>query len=102
MKNIRQCSLLDEVRAEIDALDRKIVALIADRAEYVKQAATFKKNTDDVKAPQRVEQVIEKVKKLAQETGVDQNVLEATYRAMINGFITSETEQVKKREGTGA
>jgi isochorismate pyruvate lyase len=101
MKNIRECSSLDEVRAEIDALDRKIVALIADRAEYVKQAATFKKNTDDVKAPLRVEQVIEKVKKLAQETGVDQNVLEATYRAMINGFIASETEHFNKRVQPG-
>jgi isochorismate pyruvate lyase len=96
MKDIRQCSSLDEVRTEIDTLDRKIVALIAARAEYVKQAATFKKNTDDVKAPQRVEQVIAKVKKLAQDTGVDQTVLEATYRAMINAFITEETEHFNK------
>jgi len=101
MNSIRKCSTLDDVRTEIDILDRKIVALIADRAEDVKQAATFKKNTDDVKAPQRVEQVIEKVKKLAQETGVDQNVLEATYRAMINGFIASETELFNKRVEPG-
>lgn len=101
MNDIRQCSSLEEVRAEIDKLDRKIVALIAARAEYVKQAATFKKNTDDVKAPQRVEQVIEKVKKLAQETGVDQSVLEVTYRAMINAFITGETEHFNKQVKPG-
>lgn len=97
MKNIRQCATLDEVRAEIDLLDREIVALIAARAEYVKQAATFKKSTNDVKAPQRVEQVIAKVKKLAQDTGVDQNILEATYRAMINAFIAKETDHFNKR-----
>lgn len=101
MKVIRHCSSLDEVRAEIDALDSEIVALIAARAEYVKQAATFKKSTDDVKAPQRVEQVIAKVKKLAQDTGVDQNVLEATYRAMINSFIAEETEHFNKRVDPG-
>lgn len=97
MTDIRQCKSLDEVRTEIDALDRNIVALIAARAEYVKQAATFKKNTDDVKAPQRVEQVIAKVKQHAVDAGVDQNVLEATYRAMINAFIAEETEHFNKR-----
>ncbi len=97
MADIRQCTSLDEVRTEIDALDRNIVALIAARAEYVKQAATLKKNTDDVKAPQRVEQVITKVKQLAVDTGVDQNVLEATYRAMINAFIAEETVHFNKR-----
>ncbi|NLD93258.1 MAG: chorismate mutase [Fibrobacter sp.] len=97
MADIRQCKSLDEVRTEIDALDRNIVALIAARAEYVKQAATFKKNTDDVKAPQRVEQVIAKVKQHAVDAGVDQNVLEATYRAMINSFIAEETKHFHKR-----
>jgi chorismate mutase len=44
-----------------------------------------------------VEQVIVKVKKLAQDAGADQNVLEATYRAMINAFIAAEMEQFNKR-----
>jgi len=55
------CSSLEEVRSNIDVIDRKIVALIAERGGFVMQAARFKKSTDDVKAPQRVEQVISKV-----------------------------------------
>ena len=49
------CTTLEEVRNNIDLLDQQIVTLIAERGHYVSQAARFKKNTDGVKAPQRVE-----------------------------------------------
>ncbi len=39
------CNNLDEVRANIDRIDSAITALIAERGEYVAQAATFKKKT---------------------------------------------------------
>ena len=56
----------------------------------MKQAAQFKKTTDDVKAPQRVEQVIAKVTALSQELGANPTVTEQVYRAMISGFINAE------------
>ena len=56
----------------------------------MKQAARFKKTTDDVKAPQRVEQVISKVTALSQELGANPSVTEQVYRAMISGFINAE------------
>ena len=42
MKSPADCASLDEVRAEIDRLDRAIVALIGERAAYVHAAARFK------------------------------------------------------------
>lgn len=84
------CKSLEEVRTHIDAIDRKIVALLAERGGFVKQAARFKKTTDDVKAPQRVAQVIDKVRILATEVGANSNVTEAVYRAMISAFIQAE------------
>jgi isochorismate pyruvate lyase len=90
LQTITPCHSLEEVRTQIDALDRQIVALLAERGAYVKQAARFKKNTDDVKAPQRVEQVIAKVKALAEELGAHPAVTEQVYRAMIAGFIEAE------------
>ena len=56
----------------------------------MKQAARFKKTTDDVKAPQRVDQVIAKVTALSQELGANSSVTEQVYRAMISGFINAE------------
>jgi len=84
------CNSLEEVRGNIDRLDRQIVGLLAERGGYVTQAARFKKTTDDVKAPQRVEQVIAKVVALSRELGANPNVAEAVYRAMISAFIDAE------------
>ena len=60
-----ECKNIDEVRANIDLIDREIVKLLSERSKYVRQAAKLKKNTDDVKAPNRVEEVISKVRNLA-------------------------------------
>jgi len=59
------CKNIDEVRAKIDIIDREIVQLMSERSKYVRQAAKFKKNIDDVKAPKSVEEFIAKVRNLA-------------------------------------
>jgi isochorismate pyruvate lyase len=87
------CESLDEVRAQIDRLDREIVALLAERGDYVRQAARFKKTSADVAAPARVEQVIGKVRGLAGEKGADPVVVERVYRAMIAAFIDAEHKE---------
>ncbi|QDH67688.1 chorismate mutase [Pseudomonas azotoformans] len=84
------CTTLEEVRNNIDRLDQQIVTLLAERGRYVSQAARFKKDTDGVKAPQRVEQVIAKVRDLAQTMGANPEVTEQVYRAMIAAFIQQE------------
>jgi isochorismate pyruvate lyase len=84
------CKNLDEVRANIDRLDRAIIPLLAERGDYVLQAARFKPNAADVPAPGRVEEVIQKVLQLAREHGAIPDVVEKTYRAMIAAFIAAE------------
>jgi len=93
LNQVIECFSIEDVRANIDRIDRRIVALLAERGGYVKQAARFKKTTDDVRAPQRVEQVIAKVKALSEELGANPSVTEGVYRAMISGFIKAEMEE---------
>ncbi|MCF8986965.1 chorismate mutase [Pseudomonas syringae] len=81
---------IEEVRSHIDNIDRDVVALLAERGKLVNQAAAFKKTTDDVRAPNRVEQVIAKVLAMADETGASPEVVEQVYRAMIAAFINEE------------
>ena len=88
--SIFACQSLDEVRSHIDRIDNRIVASLAERGAYVKQAARFKTSTDEVRAPQRVEQVIAKVTALAEEFGANTKVTEHVYRAMIAAFVTAE------------
>lgn len=86
------CSNLAEVRENIDALDRKIVALLAERGRYVKDAARFKRDAFQVSAPQRQQEVIDKVRALAEQEGAYPEVVEAAYRALIAGFIAREQQ----------
>lgn len=85
-----QCTSIDDVRQRIDLIDREIVALLAQRGQWVTQAAAFKKTTDDVRAPARVEQVIAKVRTIATDVGASPEVVERVYRAMISAFIDQE------------
>ena len=82
-------SLVD-VRLRIDAIDRQLVALIAERGACVAQAARFKRSDAEVAAPDRVAQVLARVRSLASELGADPQVVEATWRAMIGAFIELE------------
>jgi len=92
-RSVKTCQSLDEVRLEIDQIDHQLVTLLAQRGKYVQQAAAFKKTTDDVRAPARVEAVIERVKAKATETGANPAVVEAVYRAMIDAFINAELDE---------
>ncbi len=84
------CRNLAEVRENIDALDEKIVALLAERGRYVKDAARFKRDPFQVSAPARQQQVIDKVIALAERHGAYPEVVEACYRALVAGFIARE------------
>jgi len=90
MTRFVQCASLDEVRQQIDRVDRELVALIAERGNFVRQAAGFKKTAAEVPAPQRVTQVLARVDALARESGADPVVVAATWRAMIAAFIEAE------------
>jgi len=96
-----ECASLDEVRAEIDRLDREIVRLTAERGSFVRQAARFKSSAADVPAPKRVEAVIVKVRGLATENGLEPDIAEATYRAMIGAFIDFERRVHEEGAGSG-
>ena len=93
-----KCKSLEEVRINIDRIDNQIVKLIADRGSFVKQASKYKKNSNDVEAPQRVESVIQKVRLLANDYGADPNMVEKIYRDMIAGFINMEMVEFKKQK----
>ncbi len=99
---------LAEVRANIDRLDDAIVALIAERAMYVKDAARFKRDAHQVAAPARQAEVFAKVRALAEKhnRGFDHlpDVAEAAYRAMVAAFIANEqlyfhqTDVIERRQ----
>lgn len=89
------CISLDQVRSNIDRIDNEIIRLIAQRGDYVAQAAAFKKSEAAVRDSSRVEAVIQKARHTAEQYGADPEPVEAVYREMISRFITSEITAFK-------
>ncbi|AYM91230.1 MULTISPECIES: chorismate mutase [Serratia] len=86
-------SSIEDVRKAIDGIDSQLVSLIAERGRLVKAAAGFKKDQDAVRAPDRVQRVIDKVRVEAAVVGLPEDIIEKVYRTMINAFIDYELEQ---------
>ncbi|WP_394938276.1 chorismate mutase [Psychromicrobium sp. YIM B11713] len=90
---------IESIRGEIDALDRQIVQLIAQRQKWVVEAGKLKTDRTAVQAPDRVEKVIAKVRGLATEFEADPEVVERSYRSMIAAFIDIELSVHLKHQG---
>ena len=91
MKAPQDCANMAELRVQIDALDRQLVALLALRATYIDRAAELKPAEGlPARIDERVEDVVAKVRITAQEAGFDPDLAEAIWRRMIEWSIARE------------
>ncbi|MEU6053755.1 chorismate mutase [Streptomyces xanthochromogenes] len=88
---------IDELRLSVDALDRQIVALLAQRTAVVRELTAFKKDEETVRSPGRVAQVIEKVRGLAVEEGMPPGIAESVYRTLITELTDLQMELLAER-----
>ncbi len=92
----QDCASLDQVRVEIDRVDKALVGVIAERFGYVERAWQIKlQEKAEANVPWRNQQVIDKVRAQAQERGVPPDLCEALWRQMIGWFIQYEEEKLK-------
>lgn len=86
------CTTMAEVRQGVDALDRQLVALLAERQRYMDAAARIKQDRDAVRDNARVEDVVAKVKAEARKAGLSEAIAEPVWRTLIEGCIAYEFE----------
>lgn len=86
----KYCETMAEVRTEIDRLDRAIVALLAERVDYIEQAARIKPRRDQVRDEDRIEDVLTKVRASAEKEGAPTELCETLYRTMVEWCIAHE------------
>lgn len=84
------CQIMAEVRAEIDRLDRILVALIAERVGYIEAAARIKTDPDTVRLEWRIEDVVAKVLAEADKQGLPKRIAEPVWRELIDRCIDHE------------
>ncbi len=93
--DIKKCNSLEETRTQIDALDDQIVELIAARNAYVKQLAHFKNSVEEIKAEDRITDVISRVRSKAIELDLSPNLINELYIRMIDEMVDSEVSEFK-------
>lgn len=94
---MKECSSLEELRAEVDKVDDQIVDLIAERNRYIHQASKFKQSVDEIKADDRIEAVMDRVRHRAVTQGVSPNLLTQLYRLMIDEMVEAEIAEFRNR-----
>ena len=94
------CSGMEDIRFEIDDMDRDIIAILGKRLEYVKAASKFKTNETSVRAPDRFKAMLEQRRNWAISEGVNPDVIEKMYRDLVNHFINEEMSKWQSESTT--
>ncbi|MDE3197378.1 MAG: chorismate mutase family protein [Acidobacteriota bacterium] len=84
------CGNLDEIRAGMDSIDRQVVALLAERVSYVREAAKFKTSAATVAAPERVAAVLKTRREWAEGAGLHGELVESLYRQIVHYCVSEE------------
>ena len=100
--NVEHCESMADVRRNIDALDERIVALMAERSGYMTQAARLKQAADQVHDQVRIDYIVDRVMAMARAQGAPEAIIEAAYRAMIDASIEFEHGEFKRLRQQGS
>jgi len=92
---MKKCNSLQEVREEIDKLDDKLVELISQRSLLVRQAASFKNSVDEVKAHDRIEFIMQRIRHRAIEFGINPNMISELFNTMIDEMVETEISEFR-------
>ena len=85
-----ECMTMTEVRQGVDALDRLLVTVLAERQRYMDAAARIKPDRAAVRDTARIEDVVAKVKAAACEAGLSEEIAEPVWRLLIERCISYE------------
>ena len=87
-----ECMTMAQVRQGVDALDRLLVTILAERQRYMDAAARIKTNREAVRDTARIEDVVAKVRAQAREVGLSEEIAEPVWRLLIERCIAYEFE----------
>ncbi|MFN3878011.1 MAG: chorismate mutase [Brevundimonas sp.] len=85
-----ECHSMADVRQGVDALDRALVALLAERQRYMEAAAHIKPDRDAVFDQARIDDVVAKVLVAAEAHNLSPDIAEPVWRLLIDRCIAHE------------
>jgi isochorismate pyruvate lyase len=97
LKTAQACCSMAELRQAIDAVDARLVALLAVRQAYIERAAELKTGRDQVRDPERIEEVVAKVIAEGRKAGLSAEIAEPVWRTLIEASIRHEFDAFDRR-----
>jgi isochorismate pyruvate lyase len=95
-KSPSECSGIAEIRNQIDRIDREIIQLFAQRADFVHEIVKYKTDEESVIAKERKELVIKQRSEWAEEAGLDKKTFEDIYVRLLQQNINEELLLLQK------
>jgi isochorismate pyruvate lyase len=96
MKQPSECSTIEEVRKEIDAIDSQIMTLFGKRFQFVKEVVKYKAaDKVSIIAANRRAAVLQRIRTLAEQNGLQPDEFEAIYQQLIEHFIQEELKLIQ-------
>jgi isochorismate pyruvate lyase len=100
IEQVQHCTTMTDVRRCVDALDDVLVPLLVQRSGYMTQAARIKQQENQVRDEERIQAIVDRVRKQALAEGGEPAVIEAIYRSMMEVCISFEhREFARLRQG---
>ncbi len=91
IQDAKDCQTMAELRAQIDRLDRELVALLVQRAGYIDRAVELKPGEKlPARIGPRVDEVLANVRAVAVAGGLDPQLTEDLWRRIIEWSIARE------------
>ena len=83
---------MDDLREEIDLLDKELILLFKKRFNYIEQAAFIKNDITKIVDEDRIEFIISRVRSLAGDNDIPEDIIEDLWRYIIDLSIKHEKE----------
>lgn len=95
LKAPQACKTMAELRLEIDAIDIRLLDLLATRSQYIDRAVDLKRIEGlPARAVDRVAEVLNNVRVKAAEIGLDEELVETLWTELIEWSIERESRHL--------
>ncbi|MEB2517307.1 isochorismate lyase [Pseudomonas sp. YuFO20] len=85
-----ECTGMEHIRREIDALDQAVIKLLGRRFQYVLAASKFKTSAASVRARERFDSMLATRRDWAVAEGLSPDAIEKMYSDLVKHFIAEE------------
>ena len=84
------CKDMQDIRREIDRIDRALVRILAERLTYIERAGHIKQDRNKVRDEWRINDVLSKVKASCEREDFPFTIAEPVWRRLMDGCIAHE------------